>query len=153
MFLASMCVRKRSAKAAFAWSWAHHLRLLDNENGARPHCQRRRHPLRLAGKAPFAEEMANVNQRNHRLFSRVRQDRQPDRALLDVHDARGWIALREDLYCRRVLDAMQPYARPINRLERFERSWGFRFPHHACLRRAVRPRAWILRQAACASSL
>ena len=59
------------------------------------------------------------------LFARMRQDGQPDGALLDIHDARSWIALSKDLCCGFVLDALQSYARPINCLEWFERRCGF----------------------------
>jgi hypothetical protein len=85
---------------------AHHLRLLNSENGARRHSRRSCHPLRLARKAALAEEMADIEEGNHSLFASVRQDRQPDGAFLDIHDARGWIALRKDLRCGFVLDAL-----------------------------------------------
>jgi hypothetical protein len=50
----------------------------------------------LPGKAAFAED---VQYRDDRFFAGVRQDRQSDGTLLDVHDARARIALRKD--CRR----------------------------------------------------
>jgi hypothetical protein len=53
---------------------AHHLSLLNSENGARRHRRRRRHPPRLARKAALAEEMAGLEKGNHSLLSRMRQD-------------------------------------------------------------------------------
>jgi len=60
----------------------------------------------LARQAALAEEMADLEEGDHRLFSRMRQDRQPDGALLDIHDAHGWIPLGKDLSCGLILDAL-----------------------------------------------
>ena len=43
---------------------------------------------------------------DHGFLSCLRQDGQPDGAVLDIHDVRGWIALGKDLYCGFVLDAL-----------------------------------------------
>jgi hypothetical protein len=103
MFLVSMCVRKRSAKA-----------------GER----RRSHPLRLARQAALAEEMSGLEERDYRLLARMRQDGQPDGPPLDVHDARRRMALGEDRCCGFVLEALQSHARPIEGINGVERRWA-----------------------------
>src|SRR5687768_5134103 len=44
----------------------------------------------------------------------MRQDREPHGAFLDIHDARGRIALSEDPRVRPVLDALSPHAGPLD---------------------------------------
>ena len=95
MFLVSMCVRKRSANAGAAcWrtipifqrseSWTARWPLPSPSGAA-------------VREAALSEEMADLEQSDHGLASRMRQDGQPHGALLDIHDARRWIALGKDL--------------------------------------------------------
>lgn len=78
--------------------------------------------------------MADLEEGDHCLFARVRQDGEPDGARLDVHDARRRLTLAEDRSCRCVLEALQSQARPIGGIDRLERRWGLRFTHRAALR-------------------
>jgi hypothetical protein len=93
----------------------------------------RRHPLHLARQAALAEEMADLEEGDHRLFACMRQDGEPDGTRLDIHDARRRIALGEDRSCGFVLEALQSHARPIDDIDGFERRWGLRFAHRAAL--------------------
>jgi hypothetical protein len=56
----------------------HHVRLLNGQDRGRSHGHRRRHPLHLARQAALAEEMADLEEGDYRLFACMRQDGQPD---------------------------------------------------------------------------
>ena len=106
-----------------------HVRLLDGDDSAGGHRRRSGHPLRLARKATLAEEMASIEHRDDGLFARVRQDRKAHGAVLDIHDARGRIALRKDRRRGPVLEALCSHARPIELAGGFGRRWALRLAH------------------------
>jgi hypothetical protein len=62
----------------------HHFLSVDDDDGARGHGGRGRHPLGLPGKAALAEEVCRFQHGDHRLFSGVRDHRRPNGASLDV---------------------------------------------------------------------
>ena len=73
-----------------------HLRLFDHQDLARAHRRGRRDAPRLTRQTALSEKVPLTEDGDDGLFSGSRQDRQPDRALLDIEDIGGLIALRKD---------------------------------------------------------
>ena len=96
MLRASMWTLKRSDERRLLVEHLHHVRLLHDEHGRRAHRRRRCHPARLPGETAFAEEIAGAQHPYDGLFASLRQHRNLDAALLDIHHLRGGIALRVD---------------------------------------------------------
>ena len=73
-----------------------HFLFRDDENPARHHRRGRPDANALTGQRALAEEVARAQHRDDRFLAGVREDREPDGAGLDVHDAVARVALRED---------------------------------------------------------
>lgn len=99
----------------------------------RAHGRRSGHLLRLARQAALAEEMACVENGDHGLFPRVRQDRQTHDALLDIDDARGRIALSKDRCSGSALDALCSHGGAIEYVGGPERLGSRRLTHRTFL--------------------
>ena len=114
MFRVSMWERKRSANSGSVVEQPDHRLFLDDQHAARRHRGRRLDANRLTGQRALAEEVAGPQHRDDRLFADPGEHRELDRALLEVPDVSGRIALCEHDLSRPILH--NPSCRPC-RLE------------------------------------
>ena len=98
------------------------------------HRRRRLDANRLTGQRALAEKVAGRQHRDDRLFADAGEHRELDRALLDVSDVVGRVALREDDLSPPILHDRSCRACRLEirlRIERVRRV-GFRFANVAC---------------------
>jgi hypothetical protein len=79
-------------------------------------------PPPLAGKAAFAEEVAGAEHRHHSFPAGLREHRQLDAALLDVHDGVARVALGEHDLVAAEFDDLLRQSRRVEKLLRVEGS-------------------------------
>ena len=96
MLRASMCSDEPIGHRVLLVEEAHHLILVDKQDGAANARGRAPHPDGLTRQASFAKEVAGAQHRHDRLSPRLREHRELHATLLDVQNALTGIALGED---------------------------------------------------------
>ena len=87
---------KRSDSSSVPRGAREHFVFSNDKDGRRHDGGRRSHANRLAGHAPFSKKVPEAKNRHDRFLATLIYDRELHAAFLDVHDAIGVLALRED---------------------------------------------------------
>ena len=117
----------RSDIACCLCKQAHHLLLVDEEDGAVGRRRRAPHADGLTRQASLAEELARAQHRHDGFAARLREHRELHAALLDVQDVLARIALGEDDLASPILDDRFRNPRGVEEGVRVESAFQFGF--------------------------